>query len=277
MYLAAFTVTFTYQATPNTDSRLRGLDGLAFVIQHEDPETAIGPAGGSIGYGEGLVDGKGILSGVAVELDTYKDPAPISDPDDNHIAVHVSPGPGEIVSAREPGIAIANGVTRLNDGNPHNVTVTYERGKMVVYYGDIIGPVLPNVSLDIESIVNDTTAWIGFTASTGNGGDGHIISYFTFAYLGVLTQSNSLVTGLSSAMTVAAGETVTFTLQARDQYDNPCLSDDSAPDVVVAEGIPVTYDWQYLGASALASQAEAAPVHLECLLLSCVSSPPALR
>lgn len=247
VYVAAFNITFTFQATPNTDPTLVGLDGLAFVIQAQDSETAIGPSGGGIGYGEGVLDGQGITHCVAVELDTFKDPAPISDPDGNHIAIHASASAAAPASAREPGLALTNAIPRLNDGNLHNVTITYERGSMYVFYDTILGSVLPNVSIDVEAIVGGPAAWLGFTGSLGSkGGDGHIISYFSYSYGGVLTPENSVVTGLGEALTVTAGTNTTFTLQTRDQYDNPCRADSSEPTVTIDDGTPESV-WQYLG------------------------------
>lgn len=240
MYVAAFTVTFTYQSTPNSNTDLKGLDGLAFVIQAEDWVATIGPAGGGIAYGEGELDGHGITNCVAVELDTFQDPAPISDPDGNHIAIHVS-NDSDPISAREPGVALTSGVPRLNDGQLHNVTIVYKRGALTVYYGEIIGPVLINIPVDIEAIVGSTTAWVGFTGSIGaTGGDGHLLSYFSYDYAGKLTPGNSLVTGLNQTLNISAGDNVTFTMQARDQYDNPCLADASVPSVSIEEGTPVT-------------------------------------
>ena len=247
VYVAAFTVTFTYQSTPNPRDDLKGLDGIAFVVQTEDWETTIGPAGGGLAYGEGALDGRGITNCVAVELDTYKDPAPISDPDGNHIAVHASNG-SDGISAREPGVALTNAVPRLNDGEPHNVTIVYQRGTLTVYFGEILGPVLPNVAIDIEAVVGGPTAWIGFTGSIGSsGGDGHTISYFSYTYGGVLTPSNSLVTGIGNQLSLSAGDNVTFSLQARDQYGNPCNADASLPTVATEEGTPVTTWFTPLG------------------------------
>src|SRR5207249_2420728 len=63
-----FTTTFTFQMTPGTSPMA---DGLAFVLQGDGP-TALGPAGGGLGYGADFVGGGGGLPrSVAIKFDIY--------------------------------------------------------------------------------------------------------------------------------------------------------------------------------------------------------------
>src|SRR5262249_46858907 len=64
-----FTTTFTFQITPGTSPMA---DGMAFVIQSNSP-TALGPAGGGLGYGLDHPDPsfRGIRNSIAVKFDIF--------------------------------------------------------------------------------------------------------------------------------------------------------------------------------------------------------------
>ncbi len=134
-----------------------GADGIAFVFHaHARGPTGLGATGGELGYG-------GLAPGVALELDTYKNPA---DPNGNHVAwtSTISPGVHLGVAAvpfdlnGPPAEGAAPPVTAVRivlDGTGGNVRVS--RGAASV-----------QLALDVAPMdVLGETAYLGVVAGTG--------------------------------------------------------------------------------------------------------------
>ncbi len=150
----SFTTDFTFQlTTPNAD-------GIAFVIQNVGT-TALGPAGGGLGYGPVPLGGTGgIASSVAVKFDLYNNNGEGA----NSTGLYTGGA-----SPTTPATTLGGGVN-LHSGDPFKVHIAYDGTTLTMTITDV------NVAADtfttswpvkIPTIVGANTAYAGFTGGTG--------------------------------------------------------------------------------------------------------------
>jgi hypothetical protein len=140
-----------------------GTDGMAFVIQSSpDGPRAIGIAGGGLGY-------KLVTPSVAIELDTFFNPA--SDPDGNHVALIAN---GDELTH----IASAMPTFDLNDGMTRNMWLDYDASKKLVevYMSDSdtkpASALLSYPGFDFSASLGNQV-YIGFSAASGSSKNDH--------------------------------------------------------------------------------------------------------
>ena len=132
-----------------------GADGIAFLAQSAGPR-ALGGWGGGLGY-------RGIRKSVAVEFDTYQNSA---DPSSNHLAVVLGGDPDRHAAIAESSIPLF--------GKPFQARVRYDASAhlLKVYVRSLAAgsaeELLLNHSIDLTKGTGANSAWIGFTASTGD-------------------------------------------------------------------------------------------------------------
>lgn len=163
-----------------------GADGIAFVVQNGGPEALGGPgsAGGfAVGNG-GAAEGQvmagrlgrreqGVARALAVFFDTYRN-ASNGDPSDNYVSLCTN---GESGRMRWPPARLAASKRvkgSWKDGADHEAEIRYRPPYLSVRI-DGEEPVL-NRAVDLRGILDgEGAAWVGFTASTGNGYADHYI------------------------------------------------------------------------------------------------------
>jgi Legume lectin domain len=175
-----FEAVFRFQIT-NTGGLGPGADGLAFVLQNEGPNAIAGrgSAGGfALGGGWGIKEAHGIPRSIAVFFDTYKN-IDGEDPSDNYVAICTN---GPIPSMRWPPNRLGVGRklnVRLKDGRVHLARIRYRPPMMSVYLDD--GEPEVRVPVDLRTVTDELgAAYVGFTASTGNGYANHDILAWSF-------------------------------------------------------------------------------------------------
>ena len=140
-----------------------GADGLAFVIQN-DRESASGPGGGALGYGNNEDGTGGVPNSLAIEIDTWPN-SDFADPDPNHISVQTrGVDPNSPDHAYSLGSLV--GLTSLVDGNVHTLGIDYQPGILRIFLDSPSGPVL-TVPFDLAATLNlpDGRAWVGLTVT----------------------------------------------------------------------------------------------------------------
>jgi hypothetical protein len=204
-----FTTVFKFQFTQQS---ALAADGIAFVIQNSSSGlSALGPGGGSIGYGDAggtcggspCDTGGGIANSLAVEFDTFNNGNATGDPDGNHIAVqscgvsdgvprnnspaHVTPNdfnfPDCLIGT------VASPTTIMSDGAVHTVIIDYTPAHScggdscpatLTVNLDTIDVLTTFVTLENEMNLNSGKAWVGFTSGTGTFFENHDILSWTF-------------------------------------------------------------------------------------------------
>jgi hypothetical protein len=132
-----------------------GADGIAFLVQDDGPR-ALGGWGGGLGY-------RGIRRSVAVEFDTFQNP---TDPSNNHLAVVLGGNPDHHSAVGEPSIPLY--------GKPFWARVNYDAdsNRLRVYVKSLRAGSSEELALettvDLAGEVGSNSAWVGFTAATGN-------------------------------------------------------------------------------------------------------------
>ncbi len=150
----AFTNDFTFQLTNPV------ADGFTFTIQGIAP-TAIGPAGGGLGYGPATSGGtRGIGSSVAVKFDIYDNAGEGS----NSTGFYTNGA-----SPTMPATTLGNGVNLLS-GHPFNVHMAYDGTTLTMTISDTTNTAQTFTTswpVNIPAIVGGNTAYVGFTGATG--------------------------------------------------------------------------------------------------------------
>jgi hypothetical protein len=179
---AGFEMKFQFQLTAQGGLG-RGADGFAFVLQNEGINALAGrgSAGGfATGDGHGDFSAPGIPRSIAVFFDTYRN-GDGGDPSDNYVALCTN---GPISNMRWPPrrLAIARKLRiRLKDGRAHLARIVYEPPLMSLYIDD--GPAEFRAPVDLLTVVdNSGAAFVGFTASTGNGFQNHDILAYSLTF-----------------------------------------------------------------------------------------------
>ncbi len=160
---------------------------------------ARGGSGSGIGYGaarsaEDLANhGVAIPNSLAVEFDTFLNTP--YDPDRNHVAVQSCVTAANTQDHTQCNIGLAPvplTQTNLADGLVHTATITYAGGRLDVILDNI--DLFPPVSSPAESahpagvafdlttlaLTNGTSAFVGFTGSTGSSAESNDILSWTF-------------------------------------------------------------------------------------------------
>ncbi len=176
-----FSYYFKFQMTnPN----FQASDGMTFVLQTEGPD-ALGANGGCLGYAwtsgcSGATSG--IAPSVAIEFDDYQN-SPF-DNNSNHVAI-LTNGQLNDTDPQSP-----YGVTNcqpsgkfgcMNNGDIWSVWVDFDGTTLHVAVADdsTLRPAnLIDYAIDIPGILSQTSAYIGFTAGTGEGAENHYVMNF---------------------------------------------------------------------------------------------------
>jgi hypothetical protein len=174
-----FETTFTFQISDLVAccGRPPGADGFTFIIQNSSLD-AIGAPGGALGYAQ-------IANSLVVEFDTFaNDFDAIGDPNDNHISIHTN-GVGPNSPNESSSIGLAANLPSLKDGAVHTVVIQYEPGSLRVYLDDRSRPTVTAAvnlaeTLDLE---DGTSAWTGFTSSTGSASETTDLLSWTTTFL----------------------------------------------------------------------------------------------
>ena len=143
---SGFTADFTYTAAGD-----RLADGITFTVQNSSP-TALGAAGGSLGYG-------GIPASAAVQFNLYTGGA-VPQPIGTNFAIGTT------------GTYLDSAPVNLASGNPINVHLTYnpstqELTEMLT--DTIAGTTYSNTftGVDLASAIGSNAGYVGFTGGTG--------------------------------------------------------------------------------------------------------------
>jgi hypothetical protein len=164
--LNSFSTSFRFRITNSGgigDGDGAGADGLVFVIQTVG--NNVGGAGGLIGYG-------GISPSVGVEFDTFDNGGGFNDPNGNHVGIDLNGNIASVVTATE--------ATRFNNGQVWNAWVDYNgqtNALEVRWSPTTVRPVAAQLSsvVNLQSVLGQNTAFIGFTSGTGSGYGHHDI------------------------------------------------------------------------------------------------------
>ena len=152
--IQSFTTDFSLQLTnPNAD-------GITFVIQNAGT-TAIGPAGGGLGYGPDTLGGTaGIPTSVAIKFDLYSNAGEGT----NSTGLYTNGA-----SPTTPATTLGGNVN-LHSGDVFNVHLTYNGTTLTMTINDATVPAdtfTTSWTVNIPSTVGANTAYAGFTGGTG--------------------------------------------------------------------------------------------------------------
>jgi hypothetical protein len=143
-----------------------GADGMALVIQNAAP-TPLGGTGGGLGYARNLVFNQpGIANSFAVAIDMWDNNPNWPEPGNNHLTFQSN---GLLENTPDSSASLANaGISDLSDGSTHTVRVVYAGGVMSVYLdGSLNASLSSQVNLSTLLALDNGTAWVGVTSSTG--------------------------------------------------------------------------------------------------------------
>lgn len=170
-----FETTFDFRLTHQGGG---GADGFAFVLQNTGPHAIAGrgSAGGfAMGDGRGDPHSPAIPSSIAVFFDTYKN---AEDPSGNYVAI-CSTGRPENMQWPPARLAVATDLrVKLKDRKTHSVQIFYKPPLLSVFLDRsevLIAPVDLSLVADKKG-----EAYVGFTASTGDGFQDHDILRWDF-------------------------------------------------------------------------------------------------
>jgi legume-like lectin family protein len=133
-----------------------GADGFTFTLQ--TVANTAGGSGGGLGY-------QGLSPSVAVEFDTFANTGtPIFDPSSNHLGIDVN---GSVVSVQTADVA-----PDFDNGNLWTAWIDYNNATKTLdvrVSETALRPALPTLSrnIDIFGVLQQNTAFVGFTAGTG--------------------------------------------------------------------------------------------------------------
>jgi CHRD domain-containing protein/lectin family protein len=181
-----FEATFTWQIT-RVNPR-RGAEGFAFVMhndeEHPFPHIRRGGERNGLGYA-------GIPNSLAIEFDTVQNPpsdfaeGTQGDPNDNHISVQTR---GTEANSANTDFSLkyttqgTPAIPFFADGAVHTTKISYQPGTLTIFLDDMTDPVL-TVPVDLATTLtlDNGTAWVGFTATTGRRSQTHDILSFSLA------------------------------------------------------------------------------------------------
>ena len=199
---SGFETTFRFQLTEEGGA-CRGADGFAFVLQNSG-SAALGGRGSAGGFGvndPANPKHNGIPWSVAVFFDTCRN-VDQGDPSSNYIALRTAGRPAEMrwPAAR---LAFTSKLTvHLKDRKVHTARIVYQAPVLSVYLDRFAKPVL-ETAVDLSIVMDrEGRAWVGFTASTGDGYQNHDILSWSFRSANV-----------SSSVAVVSSD-ITFSLSA---------------------------------------------------------------
>jgi hypothetical protein len=157
--IAQFTTDFSFQLTnPNAD-------GFTFTIQGAGP-TAVGPAGGGLGYGPDNVTNPSassntpIAKSVAIKFDLYNNAGEGVDSTGLY---------ANGASPTTPAVDMTSSGVNLHSGDVFNVHVTYNGTTLTWTITDatIAKTFTTSTTVDIPTIVGGDVGYVGFTGGTG--------------------------------------------------------------------------------------------------------------
>jgi hypothetical protein len=152
--ISSFTTTFTFLFT-SADA-----DGLTFVVQNQGP-TALGCGGGGLGYGQWTCGSVKITPSAAVKFDLYNNQGEGSD----STGFYTDGAPPTV-----PAVDMSNSPINLHSGHPMQVELTYDGQNLTETITDTVtqGQFTHTYSnINLPQILGASTAYAGFTASSG--------------------------------------------------------------------------------------------------------------
>ncbi len=196
-----------------------GADGFAFVLQNNglDELAGYGASGGfALGDGANGNDVRGIANSLAVFFDTHRNPP---DGSGNGIVIATNAEqrrlrwpPPRLAANWRPGV-------KLKDGRPHAVRIAYRPPLLEVTVDDVLELRTP---VDLRRLLPaDGRAFLGFTASTGEGFENHDLFDWRFRPA-VASEAYTVSSNISFApFECLAGRALCTPAQAAVQLTSP--------------------------------------------------------
>jgi hypothetical protein len=200
-----FTTQFTFQISPGSSTA----DGFTFTIQNHSA-TAIGPAGGGLGYGPDNTGGTGgIPNSVAIKFDLYDNQGEGVDSTGLYTDGAAPTNVGSI--------DLTSSDVDLHSGDQFLVNMTYDGATLAVNVKDIQtgSSSTENYTINIPSTVGNSTAYVGFT-----GGIGALVAtqdILTWTFSPNATSSPNVPSGLGATPASATSVTLNWTNNATNQ------------------------------------------------------------
>lgn len=157
-----------------------GADGFAFVLQNSGPHAIAGrgSAGGfAMGDGHGDPHAPAIPSSIAIFFDTYQN-KDAGDPSGNYVAI-CSTGRPENMKWPPARLAVVPQLhVKMKDHKPHGVRIVFKPPILTV---SLDGVEVLSAPVDLSLVADPSgQAYVGFTASTGDGYQDHDIISWSF-------------------------------------------------------------------------------------------------
>jgi hypothetical protein len=135
-------------------------DGITFTIQNDAP-TALGPAGGGLGYGAGIPGRPlGIPSSVAVKFDMWQN----VDEGNDSTGLYINGA-----SPTTPFVPLTGTGIVLASGDTFSAHMSYDGKTLSLTITDLVtgASVVRSFPVDLPSTIGSTAAYVGFTGGTG--------------------------------------------------------------------------------------------------------------
>jgi len=172
--IQSFTTDFTFLVTPGSSPTA---DGFTFTMQGNNA-SAIGPAGGGLGYGPDTTTGAaGIASSVAIKFDLYSNGGEGVD----STGLYTNGA-----SPTTPFVDMTGSGIDLHASHPIHAHITYDGTNLVMVLTDTTtnGTFTHTWPINIPATVGGNVAYIGFTGGTGGLTAIQDIQNWTFASTG---------------------------------------------------------------------------------------------
>lgn len=196
---ATFSTQFQFQFT--NAGGVDPADGMTFVLAASP--NGLGGGGGGMGYG-------GVPNSVAIEFDTYNNGSansfgfsPLEPDSSNHVAIDTNGTITDTATTNVYGIGscgFSNGTPAqspntaagcMSNGDIWTANISYDGTSLSV---SLLDPAkgftfnaLTNQPINIAALLGTTTAYVGFTSSTGAGWENHDILNWTLANTAAVT------------------------------------------------------------------------------------------
>jgi Legume lectin domain/Chitobiase/beta-hexosaminidase C-terminal domain/MBG domain (YGX type)/Right handed beta helix region len=153
--VAKFSTSFTLQQTAATG------DGMMFVIQNAaGGAKTLGPTGSSLGYSYGPTQAGAILNSVGIKFDLYSN----SGEGTNSTGLYLNG-----TQPTKPALDMTASGVDLHSGHAMSVQITYDGTNLNLTITDTVtlSSYSTSWTVNIPQTVGSSTAYVGFTASTG--------------------------------------------------------------------------------------------------------------